>query len=134
MAEVPKVGTQLPPLATLEQLQARWPDMPSGSAEHAKTLLADASALVRAHLPAGHIVDQAVLVMVVCQIVRRAMSAPALPEGATSISQTAGPFTTALGFGTAGNNNALYLTRAEKRLLGAGRQRAFTVDLLDGVD
>lgn len=122
-----------PPMATVNQLRARWPDMPAGSDAHAQVLLADASALVEANLGAGATLDPAIAVMVVCQMVRRAMASSALPEGATSISQSAGPFTTALGFSSPGSQNALYLTRAEKKLLGAGRQRAFTFDLLDGV-
>lgn len=122
------------PLVTVSQLHARWPDMPAGSDDHANVLLADASAMVRAAVGAGVPVDGQVAVVVVCQMVRRAMAAPALPDGATSISQSAGPFTTALGFSSPGSQNALYLTRAEKKLLGAGKQRAFTVDLLDGVD
>lgn len=119
-----------PPYAATSDLMARWPDMPQGSEPHAKVLLADASALIRASLPAGASVDKRVAVMVVCQMVRRAMTATPLPDGATSISQTQGPFTTSLGFGAGGNSNALYLTRAEKKLLGAGRQRAASIDLL----
>lgn len=120
------------PLATVEDLKMRWPDMPLGSGPHAETLLTDASALIRSQLPANQPLDEQVALMIVCQMVRRAMATPAIPEGATSISQSAGPFATTLGFSSGGSNNSLYLTRAEKKLLGIGRQRAGSFDLLGG--
>lgn len=117
---------------TVTDLKARWPDMPLGSDVHAATLIEDASALLIASLAPDSQPNRAVVVMIICQMVRRAMATPAIPEGATSISQSAGPFATTLGFSSGGSNNSLYLTRAEKKLLGIGRQRAGSFDLLGG--
>lgn len=121
-------------LATVQDLKLRWPDMPLGSEPHAQALLADASALVLSQLPADHQPPPHVAMMVVCQMVKRAMATPALPDGATSISQTAGPFATTLGFSAPGTNASLYLTRVEKKLLGIGKQRAGNIDLLGAKD
>lgn len=118
------------PFATIYQLKERWPDLPPADEELAKTMLADASTIIQASLPADHTVSSQMLTLVVCQMVRRALATSSVPEGVTSVSQTVGPFNTQMGFSSSSNN--LYLTRAEKKLLGIGQQRASTVDLLAG--
>lgn len=119
----------LEPYATLEQLKERWPDMPDIDDKYAQVLLTDASTLLRTQIPAGQTVDEDVRTMITCQMVRRALATSTVPEGVTSVSQTVGPFATQMGF-SGNSSNTLYLTRAEKRLLGIGVQRAGNVDLL----
>ena len=105
------------PVVTAEDLRARWPDMPPGSDEHANQLLSDAGVLIRASAPRWDKLERQVIIMVSCAIVKRSIIASTFPDGASSISQTDG---------------ALYLTKAEKKLLGVGAQKAFAYDLMDG--
>lgn len=119
----------LEPYATVAQLKERWPDMPDIDEKYIKVLLADASTLLRTQIPAGQTADEDVRTMITCQMVRRALATSTVPEGVTSVSQTVGPFATQMGF-SGNSSNTLYLTRAEKRLLGIGVQRAGNVDLL----
>lgn len=120
----------LEPYATLEQLKERWPDMPDIDDKYAQVLLADASTILRAQFRPGQVIDEDVRTMITCQMVRRALSTSTVPEGVTSVSQTVGPFATQMGF-SGNSSNTLYLTRAEKRLLGIGVQRAGNIDLLE---
>lgn len=121
------------PYATKEDLQKRWIDMPAMDPEHVDAVLSDASTLLRAQLPPIHKVNQEILEMITCQIARRALATSTVPEGVTSVSQTVGPFATQMGF-NANNSGSLYLTKAEKKLLGIGRQTADNIDLLGGRD
>ncbi|WP_455122633.1 Gp19/Gp15/Gp42 family protein [Rothia mucilaginosa] len=117
------------PLVLAEDLRARWPDMPLGSDATAQVLLEDAGALIRASAPHWAELDEYVLRMVACAMVKRGMAASAYPDGASSISQTAGPYNQQVSFSNP--NGALFLTKAEKKLLKVGSQKAFVYDLLD---
>lgn len=120
------------PVAVVDDLKSRWPDFPEGNEELAETLLNDAAILIQAHLPADANPDSELLKLVVCQMVKRIMATSTLPEGVTSVSQTVGPFATQMGFSN--NSSSLFLTKAEKKLLGIGIQQASNIDLLGGAD
>lgn len=116
------------PIVTVHDLKARWPDFPLGAEPTAETHLADALAIITAQLPAGRQVSHQLIELVACQMVKRVMATSTLPEGVTSVAQTVGPFSTQMGF--APSNASLFLTKAEKKLLGIGAQRASSFDLL----
>ena len=118
--------------ATLDDLKKRWPDFPAGADDHAKVLLEDASALMRAECPTLDGVDAAVLRLVCVDIVRNAMQTPEVGAGVSSLNLTAGPFSQQVSYHNEADD--LYLTKKHKRLLGCGRQRAFSIDLLAGRD
>lgn len=126
--------------ATTEELAARWRPLSTSEKATAAVLLGDASAMIRAECPGidARLVpvppatepelDPAIPRMVVCAVVKRAMLASAASDGApvTAVQQTAGPFSQSLTM--ANPTGDLYLTKAEKRMLGCGAQTAFTVD------
>lgn len=114
--------------ASVDDLRARWPDMPPGSDSHAAVLLGDASALMRAECPTLATVDPAVLLMVCADVVRKAMQTPGDIAGVSAMNMTAGPFSQQVSYQS--DSDDLFLTKKHKRLLGCGRQRAFSIDLL----
>lgn len=125
--------------ATTEDLEARWRPLSTAEKATAAVLLGDASAMIRAECPDidARLVavppatvpelDPTVPRMVVCAVVKRAMLASAASDGApvTAVQQTAGPFSQSLTM--ANPTGDLYLTRAEKRVLGCGAQTATTI-------
>lgn len=122
--------------ATVAELKARWPDMPPGADEHAVVLLEDASALMRAECPSLTGVDAAVLRMVCVDVVKTAMKSelnqPDVGGDVSSVNYSAGPFSQQVSYRADASD--LFLTKKHKRLLGCGRQRAFSIDLLAGRD
>ena len=112
------------PFATVTDLQARWPDMPPGSHEHAGTLLEDASQFMLDLVPSTVDARPGTRRRIVCAVVRRAMEA-SLAHGATQATFTAGPFN--VNQSPSNPHGDFYLTRNEKHALGYGRQRAFSV-------
>lgn len=118
--------------ATLEDLEARWRGLSLDEQKRAKALLGDASAVIRSTVRDVSRVPADVLQLVTCSIVRRAMANDQLGMGDISSQQmTAGPFSQQVSF--ANPSGSIYLTKAEKRLLGVGgRGRAFSIDLLAG--
>lgn len=117
-------------IVTVDDLKTRWPELPAGSETTASTLLEDAVTIITAQKPAETKINPDLLVMVACQMVKRAMATSTLPEGVTSVSQTVGPFATQMGF--TANSSALFVTKAEKKLLGLSTQRAASIDMLGG--
>lgn len=121
--------------ATVDELRARWPDMPTGADDHASVLLEDASALMRAECPTLTGVDAAVLRMVCVDVVKTALKSelnqPDVGGDVSSVNYSAGPFSQQVSYRA--DSSDLYLTKKHKRLLGCGRQRAFSIDLLGGV-
>ena len=99
------------PEVTVEALRARWPDMPPGSEEHARDLLEDAGVLIRAAAPRWFNLPGEAITILASRMVKRAMAAGAFVEGASSLTQTAGPFNQQISF--ANPNGDLYLSRAE---------------------
>ena len=121
------------PFATVDDLRARWPDMPIGSDATAEVLLLDASQYIMDVCPAAATASDATKRRVVCSIVRRAMTADQSPaQGAESYQLGAGPYQET--FKPINPHGDLYLTGQEKRVLGCGRPRAFVIDPLAGRD
>lgn len=121
--------------ATATDLAARWRPLSTAEQAQAGVLLGDASAILRAECPdvdarttaLPPTLDPDIPKMVACAMVKRAMIAGADAEGVTAHQQTAGPFSQSLTYSNPMGN--LYLTKAERRLLGCGGQRAFSVDM-----
>ena len=111
------------PFATVSDLEARWPDMPPGSHEHAATLLEDASQFMLDVVPSTVDARPGTRRRIVCAVVRRAMEAPS--EGMSQMSFVTGPFNVSQS--PSNPHGDFYLTRNEKHALGYGRQRAFSV-------
>lgn len=121
--------------ASATDLAARWRPLSTAEEDTAETLLGDASVILRAECPdvdarltvVPPLLDPDLPKMIVCAMVKRAMIAGADVEGVTNTQQTAGPFSQSLTYSNPMGN--LYLTKAERKMLGCGGQRAFTVDM-----
>lgn len=124
--------------ATVTDLETRWRTLSAPEKAQASALLNDAEAQILTEVPdvAERITEQAaatppstllkqLVVRVECAMVKRAM-AGGDAFGVTATQETTGPFSRSV---TVANPlGDLYLTRAERRLLGGGGQRAFTID------
>lgn len=117
--------------ATLQQLKDYWPEMPAGSDNHATKMLGFASAIMRAECSSADDADPAVAEFVCVDVVKRAMSGPAGGQDVASMSLQTGPFGDQVTF--ANPMGGLRLLPSHKKMLGCGKQRAFSVDLLGGV-
>lgn len=122
------------PFATADDLAGRWRALTEAEQDRATVLLGDASAFVRAtcagiddRITAGTL-ELAVVVAVVCGMVKRAMLAGELGEGVGQQQQTAGPFGASMTF--TNPTGSVYLTKADRRLLGCrgAGGRAFTIN------
>jgi hypothetical protein len=122
--------------ATLADLKAHWPALPSESEPEAQQKLHEASVEVRGNYPdldqliaADGGMDSEVPKLVVCRMVKRALdvSSEAPTAGFESIQFGAGPFT--MGGQVHNPDGNVYLSAADKRLLGRSRPRgqAFTI-------
>ncbi|GAB3293009.1 Gp19/Gp15/Gp42 family protein [Pseudoclavibacter terrae] len=116
------------PFASVTDLEARWKTLTADERTRAAVLLGDASQLILDEVPRATDADPKTRQRIVCGIVKRAMSGPADGVGITSLQQGAGPFQATTQF--ANPTGDLYLTAADRRALGAKRQRAFEIDLL----
>lgn len=116
--------------ATLSDLEDRWRGLSGSEQSRAQALLGDISAMIREIAGDTSTIPDEVLRMVACSAVRRAMASDQLGVGDVSSQQmTAGPFSQQVSFANPSGN--LYLTRAERKLLGVGsRGRSFSIDLL----
>jgi len=117
--------------ATAADLEVRWRPLVSDEQAVADARLGDASAIVRSEVPgiddkiAAGEVDAEVARFVVCEMVKRTMLSGPDVAGVSQTSQTAGPYSQQQTYANPTGN--LYLTKQEKRLLGA-RPKAFTID------
>lgn len=116
--------------ATVAELQARWPDMPTGAESHALVLLEDASALLRASTDVSG-ADPHLLKIIVCEMVQKVMTAPDAGADVASLNMTAGPFSQQV---TYRGSSDLFVSKKHLKMLGVGRQRAFSVDLIGDLD
>lgn len=119
--------------ATVPELEARWRTLTGPEKVRAGTLLEDAAVRLDVACPPSDPItaqEASARLIVSCEMVKRAMSAPGGVEdvGVTSIQSGAGPFQQTKQF--ANPTGDLYLTKADKALLGCGRQVAFTVPLV----
>lgn len=122
------------PYATLEDLKKHWPGMPVSSEAEGEQKLIEASITLRQLYPgldaqvAKGTLDPAVLTLIVCRMVKRALLAGINDvEGVASRNETAGGVT--MGFSFSNPNGNLYLTKDDKALLGGGKagRKAFTI-------
>jgi hypothetical protein len=114
--------------ATTTDLERRWrPFTDEDERTRAEVLLADAAARIDAECPppANPTSEQLQARLIVsCEIVKRAMIQPA-GVGVNSAQQAAGPYSQSVQF--ANPTGDLYLTKADRKLLGCNAQQAFTV-------
>ena len=107
--------------ADVSDLEARWRELSNAEQERAEVLLEDASAVLDSLVDVDETdTEQLELCkIVVCAMVQRAMVVgEADAYGVTQQSMTSGPYTHSW---TYSNPNAnLYLTKAEKKMLGIG--------------
>ena len=119
--------------ATLDDYEARFGAVPDGDQARVDARLWDASVMVYqlSHDPATLDADAAC--MVVCNVVHRSMAtgeAAGLTDGVpfTQMSQTAGVYS--LSYSVANPYGDLYLTKAEKMLLGIGKVVCGSIDAM----
>ena len=116
------------PFATVEELKARWPDMPAGSDDHAAILLEDASQFILDMVPSAADAKESTRRRVVCAVVRRSMEASTADHsGFSQFNVGTGPFS--MGGSPANPHGDFYLTKNEKRALGDGQQKAFSIQV-----
>lgn len=120
--------------ATVADLEDRWRTLTSDEQSRAEVLLGDAA--VRLDVlcppsvpPTGP--ELAARVIVSCEMVKRAMATPGGVSGigVTSVQAGAGPFQETQQF--ANPTGDLYLTKADKSLLGCGGQVAYTFPMVE---
>jgi len=116
------------PFASLDELKARWPDFPAGADAHATVLLEDASQFILDTVPTAEAANPATRRRIVCAVVKRAMEAgTADTAGFDSVQMGTGPFQ--YGGKVSNPSGDFYLTKQEKKALGAGAQKAFGVQI-----
>lgn len=109
----------------------RVPELADASEEDVRERVEEASQLILDLCPSAVDASDVTKRRVVLAMLTRASSSPVAGLGVTSVQEGAGPFQQTLQF--ANPTGDLYLTKAEKRQLGCGRQTAFEVDLLPPV-
>ena len=103
--------------ATVTDLEERWRELTAQEQELAATLLDDASAMIDALVTVDAESQAAILKVVTCDMVKRAMvAASAQTFGVEQMQATMGPFAQNVHF--ANPSGDLYLTKMEKRMLG----------------
>lgn len=105
--------------ATVQDVEARWRTLSDDEQTRATALLNDASAMLASMMGGCAKVQgkEPLLNMVCCNMVIRAMSASAADSfGVSQASITAGPYTQSFSYANPGGD--MYLTRAERRMLG----------------
>lgn len=121
------------PFATIQDLRAHWPELPSDREAEATQKLKEASAIIRAlysgidaKIASGQISAE-ILTLIVCRMVKRSLLASINDlEGVASRNETAGGVSMGLSFSNPNGN--LYLTKDDKNLLGGGRRgKAFMI-------
>lgn len=118
--------------ASVETLESGWHELTGQERGKAEVLLARASRRIRSTCPGWAEAEQrepGLCADICCAMVQRAMSADesGLPPGASQVNDTTGPFTS--GYTFSNPLGDLYLLDSEKRSLGAGRSRAFTIGM-----
>lgn len=117
--------------ADVSDLEARWRTLSSAEKTRAGVLLGDAAVRLDALCPPSDPPTEGELsarLIVSCEMVKRAMAAADTGGvGVTSVQQGAGPYQQTTQF--ANPSGDLYLTKADKALLGCSRQDAFTITM-----
>ncbi|OXN01653.1 Gp19/Gp15/Gp42 family protein [Bifidobacterium vansinderenii] len=120
------------PFASVDELEAGWHTLNDEERARAQTLLARASRIIRADCPHWQryeIRTPGLCADTCCEMVKRAMLADqnGAPAGVSQMNTTTGPFTDGYTFANPMGN--LYMLDTEKRRLGAGAGRAFTLTM-----
>jgi|SRR5690625_185418 len=117
--------------ATVEDLEKRLRrTIPGDQRVYAETAIEDASLEIDVACPLPDEPTEQDLqarLVVVCRMIKRAYAVPDDAVGVGSVQQGAGPYQSTLTF--TNPTGDLYLTKADRRLLGCAGQRAFTIDL-----
>lgn len=114
------------PFATVDELRDRWPTMPAGSDDYAKTLLEDASQFIVDTVPQAVNASPATLRRITCAVVRRYMEQEDTGLGSYSNMQTTtGPFSQSMSPVSPGGG--FWLKIDEKRALGWRKQSAYSI-------
>lgn len=116
------------PYATTDELADFWRPLTPAEVSKATLLLRHAALEIDTRCPpADPPTDLAARNVVSLRMVKRAMMPSAAEAPVTNVSMAAGPFNTSQTF--ANPMGDLYLTKADLRLLGCGKQTAFTVSM-----
>lgn len=115
------------PFATASDLEARWRPLSDSETTTANALLSDASDIIMTTCPGWVDATAGTLKRIACAIVKRGMIAGAEAAGLSQHSETVGPVNESFSYANPAGD--LYLTAAEKKSLGCGRQESFFVDL-----
>lgn len=119
------------PFASVDDLAARWRPLCGDELGRAMAALEDASAVIRMVVPdvddriIADTLDADVPRMVACWVAKRALIGNDT-GGVSQLQQTVGPFSQGATYTNPLGD--IYLTRQEKKLLGASGQKAFTID------
>ena len=119
------------PFATWQDVEARWRTLTPAEQMLADTLAGDASLILRgafgdidSRIASGSL-DSGAAVAVVAQMVKRAMMAASIPDGAKSVQESVGPVSYSVSYENAAGN--LFLTAVDRELLGGSLPRARSV-------
>ena len=110
------------PFATL-QAEGALADMPAGADAHAEVLLEDASQFILDVCPSAATVTANTRRRIVCAVVRRSIEAVVAWCGYVYVPGDESPFTNS--YTPTNPHGDFYLTKAERKALGEGRQKAF---------
>lgn len=125
----PGMTVTSPPFATADDLASRWHELTEAEQAKAETLLDDASDKIITDCPNWAQASETTLRRICCAMVKRAMLNEGM-EGVSQNTQTANGFSEANSYSNPDGD--LYLTKSEKRSLGCGVQRMWSIDLSDG--
>lgn len=125
----PGMNVPAPPFASADDLASRWHELTDAERAKAETMLADASDKIITDCPNWAQASETTLRRICCAMVKRAMLNEDV-AGVTQSTQTANGFTEANSYSNPDGD--LYLTKSEKRSLGCGVQRVWSIDLSDG--
>lgn len=115
--------------AEVTDLEARWRTLTEAEHATATTLLGDAQLMIDTECPPAVEPTAAQLEarkIVSCNMVKRAMLNSEQAAGIESTQATAGPFSRSFNFSNP--TGEMYLTKKDRKLIGCGGQRAFTID------
>lgn len=118
--------------ATVSEVEAGFRPLDSAEAGKCSALLDEAAVIIDAYNADA---SEAAKSVVSRRMVRRALGesdAQVVPMGATQGSASAGPYSQSWTISSGGSVGELYLSRTDKKLLGAG-DRACTVSPLEGM-
>ncbi|NMM99331.1 Gp19/Gp15/Gp42 family protein [Bifidobacterium olomucense] len=125
----PGMQVPSPPFALVADLEKRWHTLSDAEKLTAETLIEDASDKIMTDCPRWTEASEATLRRITCQMVKRAMLNPDM-AGVSQGTQTANGFTESLSYSNPDGD--LYLTAQERRSLGCGVQRMWSIDLANG--